>query len=1027
MKQKKTIRTAPENPSGSKLKPLVYCSILAMGLGHGAVVAQDDEPVLEEITVTGSRIRTTNGLDTPSPVTVVTTEEVELLSPISMVDGLAALPQFFNSSTTQTPSPFFTSVGAGSLNLRGLDSKRTLQLLNGRRVVQSTIFGGPDINLFPENVIKSVETVTGGASAAYGTDAVAGVVNFILDTDYEGFKASYQTGQNSKGDNKNFEYSLGGGFAIGDRTHVLLNYEKAEQDPISGIDVLDYDWYTSKALLGNPDPGAGSSRDNPLLVAYNNAYSRNYSLDGIISGLPSGVQALDSSGNASVFVPGTFCDSNACTGGGSAADSQAHRLAITPETSRDNLFAYVEHDVSDSFSVYAQLISGSAEWSSINALGGGGFGFAPFNFTVFDGNPFLPASIQQEMTDNGIASASFNRVGAIEDIGADPFTTQTTDTDSYTVGFEYDIQGGFFEGWQARGYYQSGETDVKAVQRGGVRLDRIYLAMDAVIDPGTGLPACNVTVVSGLHPDCVPLNLFGRGQASQEAVDWVSGFEPGVAMNVDGFLSATESLPHSYTSGRNKVRVINIQQDVWELSADGEIAEGWGAGPVTMAVGVGAREESFTQVVQVGPGGNVNADPTFRPVAANDAVTGIRGVAGGAINNSVDIQFSNVPFARGEQDVTEAFTEFLVPLVSGASGADQINLNVAARWADYSGAGEQWSWKTGVDWTVNDQVRLRATVSRDVRAASMAEKFDRTGGLSRPNPVDYLADPLGLESYAVTIFSNGSPDIQPEIGKTATFGIVYQPSWLDGLGFTLDFYRIEVTDNINGVIARDVVEGCYLDSIQQYCDLITRGGPPTTTDPSLTRMTLVGQPFINQDSQEAKGLDFEVSYFTDVEWFGGGETVSTRLLTSYLQERSNTVSGVKQEFQGYFGTPEWTALLSGSYNRGALSVSLSANYVSSQIINRNWNFLGTSTQWDVADNEVNPTLMFDARVGYDLEVAGSNVNLFATINNLFDKDPETYLATAFNTGAFSFSTGPGIGNTGDLRGRRYVVGAKFEF
>src|SRR5690606_896008 len=158
----------------------------------------------------------------------------------------------------------------------------TLQLLDGRRVVQSTIFGGPDINLFPENVISTVETVTGGATAAYGTDAVAGVVNFILDTDYEGFRGSVQTGQNEDGDNQNYEGALGARFALGERTHMLLSAEKSEQDPIWGDQILDYGWYQAKALLENPDVvNRGTSPDNPFFLETSRVYSRNYSADGI--------------------------------------------------------------------------------------------------------------------------------------------------------------------------------------------------------------------------------------------------------------------------------------------------------------------------------------------------------------------------------------------------------------------------------------------------------------------------------------------------------------------------------------------------------------------------------------------------------------------------------------------------------------------------------------------------------------------------------------------------------------------------
>src|SRR5690606_37532273 len=170
-------------------------------------------------------------------------------------------------------------------------------------------------------------------------------------------------------------------------------------------------------------------------------------------------------------------------------------------------------------------------------------------------------------------------------------------------------------------------------------------------------------------------------------------------------------------------------------------------------------------VVEVGPGGNINADPTYRPVMANNDALGIRGVPGGnaASGNHVEIQFSNVPFARGAQDVKEAFTEILVPLVSGVKAVQQLNLSAAYRYADYSGSGSVDSWKSGLDWRINDQLRLRATISQDVRAATMGEKFDRTGGVA--NITDYLLDPGGGFSYGITTFSNGTPDIEPESAK----------------------------------------------------------------------------------------------------------------------------------------------------------------------------------------------------------------------------------------------------------------------
>jgi iron complex outermembrane receptor protein len=1022
----------PAELSGRRTRLSAAIVLVLASAGGTTAIAQQPGEGLEEILVTGSRIRQTSGMETPNPVTVVTPDELSVLAPTNLIEGLAELPQFYNSNTTQNTLGFFTTTGAGSLNLRGLQSKRTLQLLDGRRVVPSTIFGGPDVNLFPENVLRAVETVTGGASAAYGTDAVAGVVNFVLDTDFEGLRAKIQGGETAKGQNDTYKVSVGGGFAVGERTHILLNAEKERQDPVWADDILEYDWYTARSLIENPDPNAGSSQDNPFYIQVNDVRSRNYDIDGIFHLPPAagGNQILDENGNPSPYVLGDPCNAHGCstTNGGSGHESGIPSMQITPDSGRENLFGYIEHDLTDNLKVYGQLIHGKADFTSKNL--GGLFpnppgGFLDRNFTIYSGNPFLPPEIQQAMTDNGLESVPFSRIGAPEDIAHSAATTQSTETNSYTVGIEYAPSGGgFFDGWLAKGYFQTGETDVKAIQKGGIRLDRIYLAADVVTDPATGQPACNVTVVSGLYPDCVPLNLFGRGNASAEAVDWVTGFEPGVQINANGFLSATESIPHSYISGENKQRIINIDQDVWEISADGQISEGW-AGPVTMAIGYGERKESFVQLVEVGPGGNINTDPTFRPVMANDPALGIRGVPGGnaASGNHVEIQFSNVPHARGAQDVKEAFTEFLIPLVTDRTIVEQLNFSAAYRWADYSGSGSVDSWKGGLDWAINDQLRLRTTVSQDVRAATMGEKFDRTGGLG--NVTDYLLDPGGGLSYAITTFSNGSPDILPENAKTQTLGLVYQPNWAQGLSVSLDWYDVKVTDNINQSSAGAVVSGCYVDGDVDLCSFITRGGPPSTEDPNVNYISLVGVPYYNQNSVEAIGTDLEVIYNRAVDWFGGGGRVNVRLLSSFLNDRNNIDSaGNVTKLAGRNGLPEWTGVLSGGYARGPLSLNLTARYTDSMLINPNWNFNGRSTRWDVADNTIESEVLVDARIGYRFEMGGTNLNVFGTINNLFDTEPQNSLSSPFSS---FFSTGTGLGVQGDLRGRRYVVGLNLSF
>jgi outer membrane receptor protein involved in Fe transport len=1017
------------------LRLLTGTAVALALLASGQILAQETE----EILVTGSRIRT-DGFESPNPVTVVTPEEWQLTSPATLIEGVAELPQFYQSNTTENPGNFFQTPGAGTLNLRGLQGKRTLTLLSSRRVAPSTLFGGPDINLFPEEMLRSVETVTGGATAAYGTDAVAGVVNFILNTDYEGVKGHVQGGTNYKGDADNWEGSLSAGFDLGERSHVLVSAERAKQDPIFGKRA-DYDWYQGWGLLENPDvANRGTSPDNPYYLAYPHVVSRKSSLDGIIhfaanSGVPAGQRdwILQPDGTAIPFVLGDAFDNSAhsIANGGTGTDNGEPASSLMPKSDRTNFFGYIDYDLTDNLTVYGQAIYGEASFTQTNA--GGYFNGlnlpantpAQRSFTIFNGNAFLPANIQALMTQYNVASVAFGRVGAPEDLAFDAFTTQDTDVLSLTGGFDWDIDGGFFDGWAVGGYFQVGRTDVKARQRGGIRLDHVYLAVDAVRD-ANGNIVCNVTLVSGLYPDCVPLNLFGRGRASGPAVDWSTGFVPGNEVCVEGWLPGGETLPYCYTSSEEKVRDIDLDQEVFEIAADGDIWEGFGAGPVSLALGFHYRNESLIQGVQA-PEGNPTADHTLAvlPVAANNAALGIRGVPGGAFasGNSVEIMFSKVSFAKGSFDVKEAFSELRVPLLADLPVIQELTVTGAGRWADYEGSGSIWSWKAGVEWTVWDEFRIRSTVSRDVRAANFAERFDQTGGLA--SIIDRLENPAGgaAVTYLVTTVSGGNPEVSPEKAKTYTAGFVYRPNWLEGLSLSLDWYQINVRDNINLAAAQSVVDGCYLDGDVDLCALIIREGDPSPILPGVNRISLLNAVYINVNSQRARGVDFELAYNTDVEWFGGGERVGLRLIGSWLDENSSTNSaGVKTETTELYSLPEWSFNVAGNYTRGPLSASLQGRYTGETYQNLNRNFLGASTRWDVADNTVNAEVLVDLAVSYRFRLAETDITLFGNVNNLFNEGPQAFYGT-FD----SFGEQVGNGYVGDLRGRRYTIGMRFEY
>src|SRR5688572_6445355 len=218
-------------------------SAIAALLVPAAAIAQQPQEAqtqqqgaLEEITVTGTRI-VRSGMVTPVPTTAVQAAELQSMSAGPLFDSLVQLPPFFANQAPDQVNGGQNS-GGSNLNLRGAGLNRTLVLLDGRRVVPTNRFGAVDVAMFPEELVESVEVVTGGASASYGTDAVAGVVNFRLDTEYEGFKGHAQMGETSYGDGETYEAGFAFGLGIGERGHLMGSIEKFNVDPISDFEAM---------------------------------------------------------------------------------------------------------------------------------------------------------------------------------------------------------------------------------------------------------------------------------------------------------------------------------------------------------------------------------------------------------------------------------------------------------------------------------------------------------------------------------------------------------------------------------------------------------------------------------------------------------------------------------------------------------------------------------------------------------------------------------------------------------------------
>ena len=462
------------------------------------------------------------------------------------------------------------------------------------------------------------------------------------------------------------------------------------------------------------------------------------------------------------------------------------------------------------------------------------------------------------------------------------------------------------------------------------------------------------------------------------------------------------------------MNLTTFKQHFAEISAAGDLFDLW-AGPVALAVGGSYRKDSIRQVVQDVTNPASNHD-TFRPVRCNDAVIGLRGVSPPDCANTVGNQYSKVSNIDGTADVWEAFAETLIPLVD--TDKFTANVNAAVRWADYSGSGTIWAYKGGAEIGIADSFRLRGTYSRDVRAANLSERFDKTGGAAT---IDDPRTPGVVEVLNVTRFSGGNPNVNPEEADTFTLGVVFQPEPLPGLSLSVDWYKIKIDGAISQVGTQSVVNRCFLENAQEFCDLVTLDGGGN--------IILVGDVFVNVARSEVSGVDAELSYNTPITILGGMETLGFRAFASWLIERSETnSSGITTDFAGQIGArqsdgvylpyPDFKSTGSLTYRNGAFSGLIQGRYTSDGVHDVSA-FASPQTVF-LESNTVDDVLYVDLRLGYELDLAGADLEVFGNVTNLFDADPPL---TPSYSAFLGYSTQHNA-SVHDVLGRRFTVGVK---
>jgi iron complex outermembrane receptor protein len=638
--------------------------------------AFEASPALREIVVSGTRV-IRDGYDAPTPTTVLSSTLIESKAPTTLIDALLTLPVFKNSATASTAGVAQAgSSGQSFANLRGLGANRTLVLLDGQRFVPSTSIGTVDIGVLPTALIQRVDVVTGGASAAYGSDAVAGVVNLVLDNRFTGLKGAAEAGISTYGDNQTVRASLSGGIDFADRGHVIVSaeYVRAKGVPINARPDTSY---PVARLITNPGYTPANGQFRRLILPY--VYTRTAALGGVVVGGPLAGLEFGPGGTTFQQPAGTFVGtSNQVLPG--RFDNEAWDLSLSlsalPQEKATG-YARVSWDVADHLTVYATGVvarnkPGPFFSSPANTLITG-------NFVVQRDNAFLPAAVRSQMQALDLQTISIGRYS--EDFGAS-VVSRTNDTQRIVVGLQGDIGGG----WTLNAYGQYGRNRQNfKIERNAIKAN-LALATDA-IDEGlilngtaTGHIVCRSTLSNPAN-GCIPLNIFGPS---------ATRFSP-ISPPAAGFIFGTSRA------------VLKTSQKVAAVSLAGEPISTW-AGPVSIVVGGEYRKEAARQTTD-------------------------------ALSQANAFALGNPKPLSGDINVKELFAETVVPLATNQR-LGTFDLNGAIRYTDYSTSGAVTTWKVGANWAPIRDVRFRATRSRDIRAPNIVELFTSpvlsTGGVIDP-------------------------------------------------------------------------------------------------------------------------------------------------------------------------------------------------------------------------------------------------------------------------------------------------------
>nr|WP_281384450.1 TonB-dependent receptor [Novosphingobium flavum] len=928
----------------------------------------------EDIVVTGSRT-TKNGNDSPTPVTVVSKDMLTDVRPTSITESLNVLP-VFSGSRGQTTNPSATGgVGGGNgnaaqLNLRNVGATRTLVLMDGRRVPPSSFTNIVDADVIPQMLIERVDTVTGGVSAVYGSDAVSGVVNFITNKNFNGVKATASAGISQYGDGRQVNLGIAAGTKIGDRGHFEMSYEF--RDDTGVLRRSDRSWFTRPTVVASVvgSTAAAGSAANPWTLIENTTLA-NFPFGGRIIGCGTACglagQYFATDGTLSAFANGTATGTSGIQSGGAGgyADNSLKSAQRTHQA-----FARFDYELSDAVKFWAigsynyKRNSFFADDIQLSAV------------TMNRANAFLLPAYQSQMT---ASTFTFSRTLAqAERFNGIPVTTQYM--------FAGGLTGKVAE-WDWNVAYTRGTSKLETLLRNNVNNQKLAASLDSVLVGST--PTCYAATQSATaaaYADCKPLNVFGPTSSSAAALDYI--------LDDTNYVAWTRQ--HDVTAD-----ISGSPFDTW-------------AGPVNVALSGEWRFQDFRSQSEATPTQYAVCPPTSTGGVLNCTPFNPATGAGTILYRQT---FPASP--KISQSVWEVAAEATVPLLRDVPLIQSFDVNGAVRYTKYNTVGEYWTWKLGADWKVTDDLRFRGTLSRDIRAPTLNDLFAPTSVVIVNNNDLKAGSPVPAPGQLPSV-NQSNPNLTAEIGNTLTAGAVYKPSFAPGFSFAVDYYRIKIKNAITTVqgFQQPIQQGCYDQGIQLYCDLIVRNSSGAVT-------SWLVRP-VNLSVVETYGFDFEANYAGQL----GGRPLMLRALAAwqphirYIQPGTTTLDqgGVAFGPTGLIASPSWRVTGIMSYqvtdgfkfdvmyrwrNKLKISGNPTDNFVAGQGTMPAYGQASLNLSWKVPDGRLVEQSEF-----------------FINIQNLFNVNPPIGNQTNTGTGAGGFG-GFAVGD--DPIGRYFTAGVRVKF